>query len=160
MSLTDSKLEVFDKSNHVCSAGEHTHENLLYGKTVYPEYSNDDIVLGKLEEENMIRLIMHEIGHTLGLSHNMRGSHLYSPEELTNPELIKGKAINTSVMEYPALNVSLDKSKQAQFSDVCVGPYDLWAIEFGYKPNLNLTERKKLLSRSNEPELALSLIHI
>ena len=121
MSLTDLKLELFDKSNHVCSAGEHTHENLLYGKTVYPEYSNDDIVLGKLEEENMIRLIMHEIGHTLGLSHNMRGSHLYSPEELTNPELIKGKAINTSVMEYPALNVS---------------------------------ERKKLLSRSNEPELA------
>ena len=154
MSLTDLKLELFDKSNHICSAGEHTHENLLYGKTVYPEYSNDDIVLGKLEEENMIRLIMHEIGHTLGLSHNMRGSHLYSPEELTNPELIKGKAINTSVMEYPALNVSLDKSKQAQFSDVCVGPYDLWAIEFGYKPKLNLTERKKLLSRSNEPELA------
>ena len=154
MSLTDLKLELFDKSNHVCSAGEHTHENLLYGKTVYPEYSNDDIVLGKLEEENMIRLIMHEIGHTLGLSHNMRGSHLYSPEELTNPELINGKAINTSVMEYPALNVSLDKSKQAQFSDVCVGPYDLWAIEFGYKPKLNLTERKKLLSRSNEPELA------
>ena len=154
MSLTDLKLELFDKSNHVCSAGEHTHENLLYGKTIYPEYSNDDIVLGKLEEENMIRLIMHEIGHTLGLSHNMRGSHLYSPEELTNPELIKGKAINTSVMEYPALNVSLDKSKQAQFSDVCVGPYDLWAIEFGYKPNLNVSERKKLLSRSNEPELA------
>ena len=154
MSLNDPKMEIFDKSNHVCAAGEHTHENLLYGKTVYPEYSNDDIVLGKLEEENMIRLIMHEIGHTLGLSHNMRGSHLYSPEELTNPELIKGKAINTSVMEYPALNVSLDKSKQAQFSDVCVGPYDLWAIEFGYKPKLNLTEIKKLLSRSNEPELA------
>ena len=80
MSLTDLKLELFDKSNHVCSAGDHTHENLLYGKTVYPEYSNDDIVLGKLEEENMIRLIMHEIGHTLGLSHNMRGSHLYSPK--------------------------------------------------------------------------------
>ena len=154
MSLNDPKMEIFDKTNHVCSAGEHTHENLLYGKTVYPEYSNDDIVLGKLEEENMIRLIMHEVGHTLGLSHNMRGSHLFSPEELTNPELIKGKAINTSVMEYPALNVSLDKSKQAQFSDVCVGPYDLWAIEFGYKPNLNLTEIKKLLSRSNEPELA------
>ena len=154
MSLNDPKMEIFDKTNHVCSAGEHTHENLLYGKTVYPEYSNDDIVLGKLEEENMIRLIMHEVGHTLGLSHNMRGSHLYSPEQLTNPELIKGKAINTSVMEYPALNVSLDKSKQAQFSDVCVGPYDLWAIELGYKPDLNLTEIKNLLSRSNEPELA------
>ena len=72
----------------------------------------------------------------------------------TNPELIKGKAINTSVMEYPALNISLDKSKQAQFSDITVGPYDLWVIEFGYKPNLVGKERKNLLSRSNEPELA------
>ncbi len=154
MSLTDTKTGIFNNSNHVCSAGEHTHENLLYGKTVYPEYSNDDIKLGKLEEDNMIRLIMHEVGHTLGLSHNMRGSHLYSPDELTNPELIKGKAINTSVMEYPALNISLDKSKQAQFSDITVGPYDLWVIEFGYKPNLVGKERKNLLSRSNEPELA------
>ncbi len=154
MSLTEIKTGIFNNSNHVCSAGEHTHENLLYGKTVYPEYSNDDIKLGKLEEDNMIRLIMHEVGHTLGLSHNMRGSHLYSPDELTNPELIKGKAINTSVMEYPALNISLDKSKQAQFSDITVGPYDLWVIEFGYKPNLVGKERKNLLSRSNEPELA------
>ena len=154
MSLTDIKTGIFNNSNHVCSAGEHTHENLLYGKTVYPEYSNDDIKLGKLEEDNMIRLIMHEVGHTLGLSHNMRGSHLYSPDELTNPELIKGKAINTSVMEYPALNISLDKSKQAQFSDITVGPYDLWVIEFGYKPNLVGKERKNLLLRSNEPELA------
>jgi predicted Zn-dependent protease len=154
MSLTDIKTGIFNNSNHVCSAGEHTHENLLYGKTVYPEYSNDDIKLGKLEEDNMIRLIMHEVGHTLGLSHNMRGSHLYSPDELTNPELIKGKAINTSVMEYPALNISSDKSKQAQFSDITVGPYDLWVIEFGYKPNLVGKERKNLLSRSNEPELA------
>lgn len=154
MSLTDIKTGIFNNSNHICSAGEHTHENLLYGKTVYPEYSNDDIKLGKLEEDNMIRLIMHEVGHTLGLSHNMRGSHLYSPDELTNPELIKGKAINTSVMEYPALNISLDKSKQAQFSDITVGPYDLWVIEFGYKPNLVGKERKNLLSRSNEPELA------
>ena len=84
----------------------------------------------------------------------MRGSHLYSPDELNNPELIKGKAINGSVMEYPALNVSLDKNKQAQFSDVSVGPYDLWAIEFGYKSNLSEEERRKLLARSTEPELA------
>jgi hypothetical protein len=84
----------------------------------------------------------------------MRGSHLYSPDELSNPELLKGKSINTSVMEYPALNVSLDKNKQAQFSDTTIGPYDKWVIEFGYKPNLTESEREKILSRSNEPELA------
>ena len=154
MSLDEIETDYSFNPDHVCSAGELVHENLLYGKTVYPEYSNDDIKLGKLEEDNMMRLIMHEVGHTLGLSHNMRGSHLYSPEELNNPELIKGKSINTSVMEYPALNVSLDKSKQAQFSDIAVGPYDSWVVEFGYKPNTTTEERNNLLNRSNEPQLA------
>ena len=154
MSLNEEEPDFLNEANHVCYAGEHTHENLLYGKTIFPEYSDDDINLGKLEEDNMIRLIMHEVGHTLGLSHNMRGSHLYSPEELTNPELIAGKSINTSVMEYPALNVSLDKNKQAQFSDIASGPYDDWVIEFGYKPNLTDSEREIILSRSNEPQLA------
>ena len=155
MSLEESENEFnhYD-SAHYCFAGEHTHENILYGKTVIPEYSNDDIILGKLEEDNMMRLIMHEVGHTLGLNHNMRGSHLYSPEELTNPKLIEGKAINGSVMEYPALNVSLDKEKQAQFSDVSVGPYDIWAIEFAYTPNMSEDEIAKILNRSTEPELA------
>ena len=153
MSLDDDDTHS-ENFEHICLAGEHVHENILYGKTVYPELSSDDIELGKLEKDNMYRLIMHEVGHTLGLNHNFKSSHLYSPEELTNPELIKGKSINGSVMEYPASNVSLDKSKQAQFSDVSVGPYDVWAIEFAYKPNLTSSEINDILVRSTEPELA------
>ena len=153
MSLDDDDTHS-ENFEHICLAGEHVHENILYGKTIYPELSSDDIELGKLEKDNMYRLIMHEVGHTLGLNHNFKSSHLYSPEELTNPELIKGKSINGSVMEYPASNVSLDKSKQAQFSDVSVGPYDVWAIEFAYKPNLTSSEINDILVRSTEPELA------
>ena len=153
MSLDDDDTHS-ENFEHICLAGEHVHENILYGKTIYPELSNDDIELGKLEKDNMYRLIMHEVGHTLGLNHNFKSSHLYSPEELMNPELIKGKSINGSVMEYPASNVSLDKSKQAQFSDVSVGPYDVWAIEFAYKPKLTSGEINDILIRSTEPELA------
>ena len=153
MSLDDDDTHS-ENFEHICLAGEHVHENILYGKTIYPELSSDDIELGKLEKDNMYRLIMHEVGHTLGLNHNFKSSHLYSPEELTNPELIKGKSINGSVMEYPASNVSLDKSKQAQFSDVSVGPYDIWAIEFAYKPKLTSSEINDILIRSTEPELA------
>ena len=153
MSLDDDDTHS-ENFEHICLAGEHVHENILYGKTIYPELSSDDIELGKLEKDNMYRLIMHEVGHTLGLNHNFKSSHLYSPEELMNPELIKGKSINGSVMEYPASNVSLDKSKQAQFSDVSVGPYDVWAIEFAYKPKLNSSEINDILIRSTEPELA------
>ena len=61
MSLDMEEPDFQNETNHLCTAGEHTHENLLYGKTIFPEYSDDDINLGKLEEDNMIRLIMHEV---------------------------------------------------------------------------------------------------
>ena len=59
-------------------------------------------------------------------------------------------------MDYPAANVSLDKTKQGQYFTSKPGPYDLWAIEFGYAPSLadpkaEADRVKKLLNRSNEP---------
>ena len=45
MSLNLINEEYFYDNNHSCSAGEHTHENILYGKTVYPEFSYNDIKL-------------------------------------------------------------------------------------------------------------------
>jgi len=35
-------------------------------------------------------------------------------------------------MDYPAINVSLDRSKQGELYTTKPGPYDLWAIEYGY----------------------------
>jgi hypothetical protein len=60
-------------------------------------------------------------------------------------------------MDYPAVNVSSDRSKQGDYYTTKAGPYDLWAIEFGYTPFSPSEEAaglKKILSRSNEPGLA------
>lgn len=45
-------------------------------------------------------IIAHEVGHTLGLRHNFRGSTLLAPEEMNNTEITKNKGLTTSVMDY------------------------------------------------------------
>ena len=47
----------------------------------------------------------------------------------------------------------MDKAAQGQYYDMALGPYDIWAVEFGYKPFDSDSEREEILSRSTEPEL-------
>ena len=96
---------------------------------------------------------MHEVGHTLGLNHNMKASQVYSPDQLSNADFIRGKALTGSVMDYAGINLTNDRSKQGQYYDMSVGPYDVWAIQFGYTPFKGKDERTALLERSTEPEL-------
>src|SRR5690606_26702784 len=91
-------------------------------------------------------------------NHNMKSSQLYSREEIHNTVLTSRTGLTGSVMDYPAINVSGDPSRQGQFYTMKPGPYDLWAIEFGYSPSLAdpLEEKVRInniLSRSTEPQL-------
>lgn len=145
---------LFDKENlATCSMGHVMHENALFGGAVLFVEEASDLEMKRLKEEGMIALIMHEVGHTLGLNHNMKASQLFSPEQLANPEFIKGKCLTGSVMDYAALNLTKDRSKQGHYSDVAVGPYDHWAIQFGYTPFSSDKEKNDLLSKSTQPEL-------
>jgi hypothetical protein len=101
----------------------------------------------------MIALIMHEVGHTLGLNHNMKASQLFTPEQLADSSFIEGKCLTGSVMDYAGINLTKDRTKQGQYTDVAVGPYDVWAIQFGYTPFKSTAEKDSLLNRSTEPEL-------
>ena len=136
----------------LCSAGHVMHENTLFGKTVLAAAGATGREIKRLEKEAMMYLIMHEVGHTLGLNHNMKASHYFSPEQLADADFLKGKAIATSVMDYPAINLTRDRSKQGQYNSTDVGPYDLWAIQYGYTPFKSAVEKNKLLSLSTRPE--------
>ena len=99
----------------------------------------------------------HEVGHTLGLRHNFKGSMAVSPDQLRDPKFGAEVGVSASVMDYNALNIATKDERQGQYSMVTVGPYDIWAIEYGYKettPETEKTELAKTLSRSNEPTLA------
>jgi hypothetical protein len=93
-------------------------------------------------------VIMHEVGHTLGLRHNFVGSELVSYEEM-NSEGFDGP-ISSSVMDYLPVNVAFgDEVVQGPWTTTTLGPYDTWAIAYGYTPG----KTDAVLARCGEPEL-------
>ncbi|MCC5644408.1 zinc-dependent metalloprotease [Nostoc sp. CHAB 5824] len=78
-------------------------------------------------------LIAHEVGHTLGLRHNFHGSTMLAPEELNNTKITHTKGLVGSVMDYLPVNIAPQGVQQGDYFPGVVGPYDEWAIEYGYK---------------------------
>ncbi|WP_353125472.1 zinc-dependent metalloprotease [Parapedobacter pyrenivorans] len=111
----------------------------------------------EMHKQFLYYLIMHEMGHTLGLNHNMRASQMLSPEQLHDTKLTRKIGLQGSVMDYPAINVSRDRSKQGDYYTTKAGPYDIWAIEYGYTPFAPAEEERgltRILSKSTDPQLA------
>lgn len=96
-------------------------------------------------------VIMHEVGHTMGLRHNWRGSSLYSFAEINSKELRGKKPHGSTVMDYTPTNIIVEDGDlvQGDYTMIDIGPYDLWAIEWGYGPDPD-----KVLERSGAPEHA------
>lgn len=98
-------------------------------------------------------LTMHEVGHVLGLRHNFKASGIYTLDQINAPEW-EGKAFGGSVMDYNALNINMgDGPVQGPYGMMTIGPYDYWAIEYGYSFERDLSP---ILARVSEPELAFA----
>jgi uncharacterized protein DUF4953/uncharacterized protein DUF5117 len=113
--------------------------------------------LGKLQKEYLTEIIIHEMGHTMGLMHNMKGSQMLSPAQLKDESITSELGVSGSVMDYDIVNLSSDMSKRGNFYCTKPGPYDKWAIEYGYtecKPEEEKAVLNKIASRSNDPKLA------
>jgi hypothetical protein len=112
---------------------------------------NEDARGVAFKDEIMGRLIRfvssHEVGHTLGLPHNMGSSSAYPVESLRDPEFTKKYGTAPSIMDYARFNYIA----QPEDGDVAlmpnIGTYDKYSIEWGYRPILNTTakEEKKTL---------------
>lgn len=147
------EAKLVENNQMLCSAGHVMHKNTMFGQAVLAASEANDLEMERMKKESMIALIMHEVGHTLGLNHNMKASQVYTPEQLADAEFIKGKALTGSVMDYADINITRDRNKQGQYYDTSVGPYDIWAIKFGYTPFKNEAEKNTLLNQSTKPEL-------
>ena len=86
----------------------------------------------------LIRFVSsHEVGHTLGLMHNYAGSTcpIYTVDNLKNVEFLKKYGHASSIMDY-ARFLYLAEAKDNIPQELlfpCIGPYDKWAIEWGYR---------------------------
>jgi hypothetical protein len=85
-------------------------------------------------EQAITEVVMHEVGHTLGLRHNFKGSAAYSHDQLADGRFVAEHGFGASVMDYNPAYLPSDPSRRhadQHYSSV-VGAYDKHAIQYGY----------------------------
>ncbi|MFQ5732602.1 MAG: zinc-dependent metalloprotease [Planctomycetaceae bacterium] len=119
-----------------------------------PKKKGDNLIDGMPESfigPLVAHLVAHEVGHTLGLRHNFKGSSLYSLNDINSAKVKGKKTLGGSVMDYTPININFKGGKiQGDWAMQGIGPYDLWAIEYGYSFEKDL---KPILARVAEPQL-------
>jgi hypothetical protein len=102
-------------------------------------------------------VIMHEVGHALGLRHNFRASRVYTEAQLSDPEFTREHGTSGSVMEYTPVNLGRPGERSGVPFQLTLGPYDYWAIEYAYRAlaaDQEVVELQRIAGRNTEPLLA------
>ncbi len=91
-----------------------------------------DDLMGRLLEF----VVAHEVGHTLGFQHNMKASSMYPQEKIRDPQWLKTMGHTPSIMDYSRFNYVVQPEDKVPVDDLVprIGPYDVWATAWGYKP--------------------------
>jgi hypothetical protein len=80
----------------------------------------------------LTEVVAHEVGHTLGLRHNFKSSTWLDLDGLAATTDTAQRGLVGSVMDYCAINIAAPGKPQGEYFASSVGPYDTWAIEYGY----------------------------
>ncbi|HET8753357.1 MAG TPA: zinc-dependent metalloprotease, partial [Salinimicrobium sp.] len=97
--------------------------------------------------EMMRMVIAHEVGHALGLPHNMKASSAYPTDSLRSAEFTQKYGLTPTIMDYARINYVAQPEDEGVRYIRMMGPYDLYAINWGYRyyPALDPTEEKEIL---------------
>jgi hypothetical protein len=93
-------------------------------------------------EDWLHSVVLHESGHNFGLRHNFISSTLFSLDQIHDPRFSAEHGIVGSVMGYTPVNLSPAGKPQGAYFQMKLGPYDYWAIRYGYEtfPNVRRPE--------------------
>lgn len=115
----------------------------------------DDEYLG----EAIRQVIAHEIGHALGLPHNMKANSSYTADSLRSPTFTEEYGVSASVMDYARQNYIAQPGDGVERFIRKIGPYDKYAINWGYRviPEAESPKDEKpildqwIIDRSDDP---------
>jgi len=108
---------------------------------------NPDAQSPQFKDEVMGRLIRfvssHEVGHTLGLPHNMGSSVAYPVEKLRDAAFTQKYGTAPSIMDYARFNYVAQPGDEGVALMPDIGVYDKYAISWGYRPILDKTAKNE-----------------
>jgi hypothetical protein len=93
---------------------------------------NTDPVPAKFVHDSVFSALLHEMGHNMGLQHNFIGSMAYSAKDLQSEAFTSRYGVASSAMEYAPINLWPRGTPQGEFYQTTLGPYDYYAIKYGY----------------------------
>ncbi len=114
---------------------------------------NPEARKNQFKDEIMGRLIRfvssHEVGHTLGLPHNMGSSAAYAVDSLRSASFTKKFSTAPSIMDYARFNYVAQPEDKGVALMPNIGPYDKYAMNWGYRPILNMSaeDEKEILNK-------------
>ncbi len=144
-----------------CQYAQHLSQNIAFSwNSLFAKENISDeektLTVERFVHDGIVDLVLHEVGHTLGLRHNFKASSIYTIEQLSDPEFTNQYGVTGSVMDYNASSL-LDGGHN--FFQTQPGVYDYWAIEYAYAERplgSDLTEAEflqQIASKSTDPYL-------
>lgn len=117
---------------HICQVQHYAGTDAAFARELLEVRGQGDSA-DALAQAYIKDVVMHEVGHTLGLRHNFKGSLANDAEQLQDADHTREHGIGNSVMDYHPFNLAGPGEKQGEYVQSSLGAYDYLAIKYAYE---------------------------